>query len=253
MILWIVAFFMTTGSAVFQRITGPTYPVFGSTAYGGREVHYRFDRSHGGESDAPVEVTAEDSSVTGTLEWKADGSAGMWSPVLMQRDGDLLRADLPLQPAATSVRYRVTLAGKTERVMLPGPEGIALRFKHDVPPLLLVAHIILMFSAMLLSTRAGLECFNKVPSLHVLPLATAIGLVLGGIVVGALVQKYAFDVYWTGWPAGGDVTDNKTAIATLAWVFASLVGRRSGNRKAWVLGASLVTLLMFLIPHSVLS
>ncbi len=43
-------------------------------------------------------------------------------------------------------------------------------------------------------------------------------LVLGGFLLGPIVQKYAFGAFWTGWPFGEDLTDNKTAVAVLAWL-----------------------------------
>jgi hypothetical protein len=66
------------------------------------------------------------------------------------------------------------------------------------------------------------------------------------------VQKYAFNSYWTGWPFGGDLTDNKTALAFLGWVCALVALYRSKRPRAWALGAAIFLLLVYLIPHSLL-
>ena len=75
---------------------------------------------------------------------------------------------------------------------------------------------------------------------------------LGGFVLGPLMQKFAFGVAWSGFPFGTDLTDNKTLIAFLAWIVALVAGRRGRPARPFVIAASLVTLLVFLIPHSLL-
>ena len=46
---------------------------------------------------------------------------------------------------------------------------------------------------------------------------------LGGMLLGPFVQKYAFGEFWTGWPNGHDLTDNKTLIMWLVWAAALYV------------------------------
>jgi len=66
------------------------------------------------------------------------------------------------------------------------------------------------------------------------------------------VQKFAFGAFWTGWPLGTDLTDTKTAVALLFWLIAMWrLRRRSGGRVRTII-ASVVTLIIFLIPHSLL-
>jgi len=71
-----------------------------------------------------------------------------------------------------------------------------------------------------------------------------------GLVLGPLVQKAAFGAYWTGFPLGRDLTDTKTAMAVAVWAWAAF---RRDHSKTWpLLVASLVTLLVFSLPHSLL-
>jgi hypothetical protein len=72
------------------------------------------------------------------------------------------------------------------------------------------------------------------------------------LILGPIVQKYAFDAYWTGWPFGYDLTDNKTLIAFIAWIAAAVAIPRVRNPRWWLLGAAAVVLVVFMIPHSVL-
>jgi ABC-type transport system involved in cytochrome c biogenesis permease subunit len=78
-----------------------------------------------------------------------------------------------------------------------------------------------------------------------------LGLVLvGGLFFGALVAKAAFGAYWGGWPNGRDLTDNKTLIMAAAWLAACLLLCAAKAGRAAVLAASALTILVYLVPHS---
>jgi hypothetical protein len=82
-----------------------------------------------------------------------------------------------------------------------------------------------------------------------------VGITAGGLVLGPIVQEHAFGAYWTGWPFGEDLTDNKTLATWLAWVVAVFVlGRRRdpGDRTArcTVVAAAAVMIAAYLVPHS---
>ncbi len=127
-----------------------------------------------------------------------------------------------------------------------------LRFKGDVPALILIPHIILIFLAMVFSTRSGLEYFNAEKNYKKLINWTLLFLILGGFVFGPLVQYYAFGELWTGFPFGFDLTDNKTLIALIFWLIAFYKMKKSEKYEMWILIAAIVMLVVFLIPHSLL-
>ena len=85
-----------------------------------------------------------------------------------------------------------------------------------------------------------------------LAIITAVFLFVGGIILGPIMQKYAFDAYWTGFPVGKDLTDTKTLIALLAWIVALIAGRGGKPARGWYVAAFVLTLIVFIIPHSVL-
>jgi ABC-type transport system involved in cytochrome c biogenesis permease subunit len=74
-------------------------------------------------------------------------------------------------------------------------------------------------------------------------------LFVGGLILGPLVQKYAFGQLWTGFPVGYDLTDNKTLIAFFFWMLAVL-GSLGKERRYLTVLAGLVMLVIFSIPHS---
>ncbi len=249
---WVLAFVVTVASAVYQRVTGPTYPLTGKVQVGDVSVPYRLLRSQGGSEDAPVGIAVSDPKVSGAVEWRRYKTADSWNTIQMHRAGDSLLARLPWQQPAGKLEYRIELTKETEKVILPEVGGVVIRYKGDVPAWILVLHVIAMFGAMLLSTRTGLEYFNPKPRMKTLTYWTIGFLAFGGLVMGPIVQKYAFDAYWTGWPFGTDLTDNKTFLALLGWLAAAVALRRARIPRRWVLGAAVFLIVVYMIPHSVL-
>lgn len=240
-VLWGLAVVITLASAIYQRMTGPSYPARGTTKVGGVDVKYRLIRTHP-RGDAEVSVEAAP-PITGTMAWKRHKTADRWTYVHMQRRGGQLAASLPEQPPAGKLEYRVILQKDGERVTLHG-SPVIIRFRGDVPIWILHPHILAMFLGLLLSARAGLELLRPSPSTsYIWP--TFVLLTAGGMILGPIVQKYAFGAYWTGWPLGTDLTDNKTAVAWLLWALAAW--RKSPK---WVAFAAIATFAVYLIPHS---
>uniref|UniRef100_A0A832I0Y4 Uncharacterized protein n=1 Tax=Eiseniibacteriota bacterium TaxID=2212470 RepID=A0A832I0Y4_UNCEI len=248
--LWIIAAVITLAAAAYQRRTGPTHPAEGTVTLGGRTIAYRFERAHPGAGDHRVAVRAPDAAVRGSMEFMLLGD-GEWTSVPMRREGEWLVAELPHQPPLGKIAYQVTLAREGETATLPAAGPAVIRFRGDVPPWLLVPHILFMFGAMLFSTRAGLEAFRARPALRGITDTALVALFIGGVVLGAIVLKHAFGLWWTGFPFGDDPTDNKTTIALLGWIAAAWAVRRVANPKPWVIGAAVLMLAVFSIPHSV--
>jgi hypothetical protein len=251
---WILAIVVTLVSVVWQRTTGPTYPARGSVTLGGQAIALRLERSHVIDSRQPVVVTATDPAVAGAVEWRRFPSDDAWQTQPMTRKGDVLEALLPpapapLMPRAGKLQYQVRLSRGAETAAFPASPAVT-RFKGDVPIYILLPHIAAMFFGMLFSTRAALAALFG-GSTRLWGLLTVALLAIGGGVLGPIVQKYAFDAYWTGIPFGWDLTDNKTLFAGVAWIVAAwqLRGGRSGRTAVVV--AALVTLVVFAIPHSV--
>jgi hypothetical protein len=109
-----------------------------------------------------------------------------------------------------------------------------------------------MFLAMLFSTRAGIAALDRSTNPRTYILWTISLLFIGGFILGPIVQKLSFGVFWTGFPLGLDLTDNKTLIAFIVWLAPLIAGRREKPARGWVLGASILMLVVYLIPHSLL-
>lgn len=250
-VLWIVAVIVTLVAAYYQRVTGPTYPLRESATINGKVIHLQLERSHGGDDNALVRINTEGNDVEGTLVWRRYKTDEQWNyQVLLYRDGFLV-GELPHQPPAGKLEYRLTLRSGISTATIPSEGRVVMRFRGEVPLFILLPHVLAMFGAMLLSTRAGLEIFNSAPRLKTLTMWTLGFLIVGGMILGPIVQKYAFGEYWTGWPYGTDLTDNKTLIALIGWAVAAVAIYKSSRPKVWALGAALLLFAVYLIPHSV--
>lgn len=247
-----LSFIITAGTLVYQRVTGPTYPLSGSVTLNGKDIRYKLDRTHPGATNHIVKIETGSEAITGAVNWKRHKTNDDWTRVPMLYANGSLTAELPVQPTAGKLDYNVTLQDGVESVMIPATQPVVIRYRGEVPMSVLLFHILAMFIGLLLSVRAGFECFAVEPRLGKLTLWTIIITALGGFIFGPLMQWYAFGSYWTGWPVGTDLTDNKTALALFFWIIAGIVllGKRKSSR--WVLIASVVTLIVYLIPHSLL-
>lgn len=251
-LLWTVAFLITVSAAFYQRMTGPTHPMRGKALLNDTEIAYRLERDPETTSDHEVRVEVPNAEITGTLLYKRYKTDDSWTKIPMNRDQDDLVGSLPKQPSAAKLEYRVLLASQGNEISLTGEKPVIIRFKDPVPVVILVPHILIMFLAMLFSTRAGIEALSPKGNPRKLALWTTGLLFVGGFILGPLVQKFAFGNLWTGFPFGTDLTDNKTLIAMIGWIVAVIAGRRGKPARWWVLGASILLMAVYLIPHSLL-
>ncbi len=250
--LWILAILITMFAAVYQKMTGPTYPLRGKALLNDMEISYELARSHETGKNYGIVINTSSKEIDGFVVFKRFKTQDPWTKLVMEKKENLLLASLPYQPPAGKLAYKVILSCKEKEISLSGEEPVIIRFKGEVPQAILIPHIIIIFLAMLFSTRAGIEALDRSSNPRKLALWAAGLLFVGGIILGPIVQKYAFGSLWTGFPFGFDLTDNKTLIAMLGWTVALIAGRKGKPARGWVFGASILLLVIFLIPHSLL-
>ncbi len=261
---WIFAVFFTIAMALYQNITGPTYPIKGKTTLNGKVIKYKLIRTAENNKDAEIAIYVPDASVQGTITYKRFKSNDSLTTVPLTRRNDTLFFMMPVQPAAGKMMYEITLSSGSEQVVLKAKddEFVVMRYKGPVPLYILIPHVLAMFLGLLFSTRTAIEALIGGLKTYKLALWTLFFLVIGGLILGPIVQKYAFGAFWTGWPLAdngslslfkmGDLTDNKTLIMVLVWVLAVFKLRKDPKNKFWPVFAAIMVLIVYLIPHSVL-
>jgi len=247
--IWIFALLITGAAGYYQRVTGPTKPLKTEVSNGIQRFPVVFLRTHGGTTDCPVVLQISDITVKGFLLYRKYPSKDEMTKIELKREGDKLTAFLPNQPPAGKLEYRVDLEKEGNPLIIDNSATVIIRFKGEVPPVVLIVHIVLMFLGMLFSNVTGIYALFKIRSYKFMTVLTFAILVVGGLVLGPIVQKYAFNEWWSGIPFGWDLTDNKTLIAILVWLMALEMLRRK-SAAFWVVVASLVTIVIFAIPHS---
>jgi hypothetical protein len=250
-LLWILAVVLTLSIAYYQKTTGPTWPVSGEITIENSTVGFKLLRSHGGEGGAPVSVEIKDKGVTGEVTYKRYKSYDEWTTVPMKRKGDKLVMELPHQPPAGKVEYKVVLK-KGNKTWNLSDDPVVLRYKGAVPVFILVPHIFFMFISMLFGMRVLLELLTKGDRSEYLAKVVTISILIGGLILGPIVQKYAFGAYWTGWPFGHDMTDNKTLFMFIFWVIAWWKLKKNPLNRLWPAIAVIVMFAVYLVPHSTL-
>ena len=251
---WIFAVVFTIVAAEYQKMTGPTYPVKGKTTLNNQEIKYKLIRTADNDKDAEISIEIPDQSVTGTIHYKRYRSIDSITTAPMLRSGNKLSFMMPRQPAAGKMMYRILLNSGIQETTIGAKDDsfIVMRFKGPVPLYVLLPHILCMFLGLLFSTRTAIESLIKGSRTYRYAFYSLLFLIPGGLILGPLVQKFAFDAYWTGWPFGHDLTDNKTLVMVLVWAFAAYKLKKDPQNKVWPVAAALIVLIVYLIPHSML-
>ena len=251
-ILWVLAVVLMLGTAVYQRRTGPTHPLQGHAEVGSSAIDYALIRSANTGTDPLVAIP--DPGVEVQLHWRRYPTEDPYTVVPMSvRDGQVVAA-LPFQPPAGKLDYYLVLDAPGGAVYVPPDRTAVIRFKGAVPAGALVPHILLMFFAVLWGIRTLLEALLDRRGIRWMSWTTLALVGLGGMIMGPVVQKYAFGEAWTGVPFGWDLTDNKTLVMFLVWTAAvAVIGLRRPRspRTRWAaVVASVVMLAVYLVPHS---
>lgn len=249
-LFWIIAIVSTLVFAVYQRVTGPTYPLSGKINFDGKEIAYKLERSQETIKNYLIEIETGDETIRGILLWRKFNSGNDFTAIPMT-GSKKLSAELPVQKRLEKLDYYIQLSNDDKTAILPKEKIVTIRFKDPVPISVLIPHISAMFFAMMLSTRTGLEFFNKEPQFNKLTIWTLIILFIGGFPLGFAMNGFAFGEMWGGWPFGHDVTDNKTQIAFIAWLIAFYFIKKKKNAKLAALLAAIIMFAVYMIPHSV--
>jgi len=247
--LWALAIIIAVTSMIYQRRTGPTYPITGTIQVGEYDVTYDLKTSHYSHEDAVSFIVTQHPDIRGIMAWKRYKSYDTLMTAPLTRYEDTLKAIIPKQPPAGKIEYSIKFYDAAEKEYPLTDEPVIIRFKGYVPSGVLIPHVLAMILAMILAARAGLDGLFKGKGRYIYTILATSVVFVGGLILGPIVQKYAFGAFWTGWPFGQDLTDNKTLVAFIFWLLALWRGRKN---RWWIVAAAAVTLVIYLIPHSML-
>ncbi len=258
-LLWVLAVLLALTAMIYQRSTGPTYEYKGYLEHHGKSYKYELLRSQETTQGAKITLPMiEGANYSATLHYKRYLTKDPISTKDFKLDENKqLMAQLPLQPAAGKMEYFITGSIDGAGFNIPGKEAdrIILRYKDPVPDYILIPHVTLMILVIIFGIRAGLSAIFDSNTMRRWTLIAFTAMTVGGMILGPLVQKSAFGEYWTGFPFGGDFTDNKMLIMWLVWAFAlTVIGfkpkKKENISRSTVILAAVVMMVVYLIPHS---
>lgn len=245
----VISLAITIITSIYQRRTGPTYEKKIEVTIHDETYNFKLPRSNE-LFDAPVKLYIPDQTVTADLLWRKYPTNDEYTLQEFKREGNSLVAYLPAQDPAGKLQYFINLhSGEEDKSIYNMEDPVFIRFKGHVPDWILTIHIFLMFSAMFLSNLTGFLAIVKHNSFKFFMILTVIFFFFGGMVLGPIVQKYAFGVYWSGVPFGWDLTDNKVLISFGIW-FIALVANWKKLRHWIAILAALILIVVYAIPHS---
>ena len=240
---WTIAVVITLVLSIYQRMTGPTNPKRVAIELNGESYKLRLPRS-GVQQDEIVVLKGIPSNAEAQMHYRRYPTTDDYTSVDFKWEDNEWKAALPVQPVAGKLQYYITVDGKN----YPAEEPIVIRFRNDVPAGILIPHILFMFAAMLFAVYTCMLVITRKPYTKWLKITVAT-LFVGGFIFGPWVQYVAFGHWWTGFPFGTDLTDNKTLISFLVFLVALATIKWKYNK--WVVAfAVLLMIAVFTIPHS---
>ena len=242
-ICWLLAILITLTLSIYQRKTGPTNPKSVTVELNGAHYPMKLPRS-GVRNDQTVKLKGLPFETDAQLHYRRYPTSDNYTTLDFSWKDDVLQATLPVQPVAGKLQYYITVGGKD----YPADAPVVIRFRNDVPAGILIPHILFMFAAMLFAVYTLLLVITRKKYKTWLIVTTAT-LFVGGFILGPLVQHAAFGPWWTGFPFGSDLTDNKTLLSFLFFI-AALATLKWKHNKWMVILAVLFIILVFSVPHS---
>lgn len=269
-LLWFIAIAITGLYVLYEN--DPYDPLKGVQYFSdGTKITFSIRRSEVIGNDLTLAVNA-DNSVSGTVQYRRVSSDDKWQKIKMSHQiitlrkhgrkkgtANQLAAKLPsLDKMAGKYEYIISLKKENETIFIKDKNSnpIITRYRGNIPASILIPHIVFIMLSMLIGVRASLEALRENSNYAWMLWATIATLLLGGFLFGPLVQKYAFGTLWSGIPFGWDLTDNKVVVELTLWIIALYfnTGKRKTSKwaKRAVIIAGIGTIIVYLIPHSLL-
>jgi hypothetical protein len=274
-----VAFLFTVLLLVFARKTTMVRSVEKAVEGNGILIEHKTVPKQVGD-EIPV-ISAKVEGATLVKLFYRIGKDGEYQAVEMDLEPgaqNVFAASLPLRPKGIKAWYYLEAVsqeeGGTREVTLPDRSSpdfspILLRYEGEVPPYVVFPHVLCIFGAIFfagIGLLSAIDVRRGKGSLRQsvkFPVITFVLLFLGFLPFGIAMNYFAFGATWEAFPFGWDVTDNKSQIMLLFWLFTllsvkgTLRGRDESKNlvsgrgySALVLISFIVTLLIIAVPHS---
>jgi len=264
---YVIAFLMTIVLLAVARRTSTRHPEeFEIKANGITFIHKTVTESFG---ETPViRLGASSTSTVRAIVNYSETKSRPYRKMEMAVTDYGYITDLPALEKGKKWFYHIDVMQDNMKIAQFPPGGDQpVKFKRHVSSFVLVPHIFFMFATIFFGILAVFSTIDYSRGKGELSrsvrflLLTLFSAFLGGFAFGIAVTYQTFGESWGGWPIGRDFTDTKTEIFFLFWLVTFLLSRKglrggkmavsSRAYTALIIVSFVVTLITFLIPHSI--
>lgn len=247
-ICWLLAIVLTAYLAVLQLVMESSYPVVTEINTGKQKISLQLIRSFEGNGNCPVVFPIGDIAVKGYLLYNLKSDTLKRVKLDLTREGDKLTGHLPQQLPGTEMEYQVFLEREKAQIEVNNGKPVVIKFKGKVPLYLILANAFCIVTVLLLSSLTGFYALFNVRSYRWMIYILLISSLFLSLFLFPLVQKYALNS-WSYLPKIWSL-NTKILLTSLIWVITALLSLFMKKlRRIWLILASIITCVLFLIPH----
>ena len=134
-IVWVISIIFTLIIIVYQKTTGPTYPL--KVTY--EEIKIKLPRSSTTDKDCKIVISESVKFDNAYLLWKYYPGTYNYDTLQFTLKDSIWEAILPTQPSAGKLEYHI-ITQNSETVFDTKDQPAIIRFKDSVPALVLIPH-----------------------------------------------------------------------------------------------------------------
>jgi hypothetical protein len=225
-----------------------SYPVVTEINTGKQKISLQLIRSFEGDGDCPVIFPIGDIAVKGHLVYNLKSDTLNQVKRDFKREGDKLTSYLPQQLPGTEMEYRVFLEREKAKIDVNNGKPVVIKFKGKVPLYLILVNAFCIITVLLLSSLTGFYALFNVRSYRWIIYILLISSLFLSLFLFPLVQKYSLN-RWSYMPKMWSL-HTKLLLTSLIWVITALLSLFVKKlRRLWLILASIITCVLFLIPH----
>jgi len=247
-ILWITSLFLTFIVLYYSNLNSDYYPVTSTINIDGKKVTYRFEKVHYGNDDVKIIIRTDLEELSGKLFWKNDQDKN-WSYAAMKKSGLFLAAEIPALKPLKSSLYFVKLNYKDFSYNIPDNQNVKLDFYGKIPIALNILEMVLLYTGLFLSIRAGLEYFNNNTKTKKLAVMIVIIFITLTLLINPLYQTYKLGFMNTTVPALNEIFPVFYWFITLMWIVTSISIFRFPKIKLIAAASSIITALYYMVER----
>ena len=243
-ILWTAALSITFIFGYLNRITSKEYPVTGTVKYNKEKISYLFDKVYRGNDQYKFQIFTDLKGLSGKLEFK-NLNDNDWKEMTLKHKGNIYFAFLPQKEPGESIFYRAELTYNVESIIIPKTEGVKITFWEKVSKQIMMFYYLSLFFGIFLTTRIGLEYFNKNEKIKKLSLFPLILFIFCGLLIVPIKHTYELGAFGNKILQIGQLFDIRSLLFLIIWIVTIILIFNSKKRRIYSLISAIALLLLY--------